>query len=71
LKFTQIRKTNSQVSGQTETTEETAEQKWPKESEEARKQAEQAIHEQRCDQSLLSTVHVGQTAPKVRSQEHT
>jgi len=53
-----------------ETTEETTEQKWPKESEEARNQAEQAIHKQRSDQSLLSTVHVGQTAPKVRSQEH-
>jgi len=53
-----------------ETAEETAQQERPEESEKAGEQTKQAVQKQRRYQSFLPAVHVGQTSPKVRSQEH-
>jgi hypothetical protein len=50
-----------------ETTEETAEQKWPKESKDAGYQTKNTVHQQRRYQSFLPSVHISQASPKVRS----
>lgn len=52
------------------TAEETADGERPEESEKAGDQAEQAVQQQSCYQSFLSPVHIGQTSPKVSTEEH-